>query len=262
MGESSLLVSLALFFEGLAGCAYISTFTLYDRDRKDSSLLRSGLLITIVSIALALACLWLDLGKPENIVYILDRPWSSLVSYGSAVLTLLLLVALLQYALKPLRVSWPLFFIGFMVAFAVAVYGGTMLYSFFGYRGLNPFLIPFIPLVFLFTSLAASYMLFGWLIHSRYKELGAHKRLTLRVAYWSLVLSVVLALLYALSAYMYLTAEAAPILVGEIVLLLLSFPVVHRLLRDPEWGRGYVAAFVLLLLASMLSRLFAGSLIG
>ncbi|MGI6406883.1 MAG: NrfD/PsrC family molybdoenzyme membrane anchor subunit [Syntrophaceticus sp.] len=169
------LIAVYLFLAGISAGAYISAFVSWSKFKGDNLITRVGLLIAAPCLGLSILFLFFDLEKPAQFMNAFLRPYSSMISVGTWVLTIFFVVCAYQWLKcitardKTLKESNVVWFVGFIFAVLAAFYTGVLLWEMRGIPFWNSVLI---PLLFLASAISTGIgaVLIGATVYRSYKQ--------------------------------------------------------------------------------------------
>ncbi len=182
------LIAIYLFLAGIAAGAYLCAFVSWSRFGGDNLITRVGILLAAPCLGLSILFLFFDLGNPVNFLNAFLRPYSSMISVGTWVLTIFFIISGIQW-LKCIAArgktlsewNW-VWFVGFIFAVLTAFYTGVLLWEMRGIPFWNTILIPFLFLTSaLSTGIGA--VLIGAIAYSQWKKSGRMEPLNLHYLY-------------------------------------------------------------------------------
>lgn len=149
-------IAIYLFLAGVAAGAYLSAAYGWFR-RGDNLITRVGIYLAAPCVGVSILFLFYDLGSPFRFMLAFLRPFSSMISVGTWVLTIFFIISaylwLKCYNAKgtALRVNYFIWIAGVIFAIATAVYTGVLL----GVVKAIPFWnTPLLPVLFLISAVS------------------------------------------------------------------------------------------------------------
>ncbi|HHV35814.1 MAG TPA: polysulfide reductase NrfD [Syntrophomonadaceae bacterium] len=149
-------IAIYLFLAGVAAGAYLSAAYVWYK-RGDNPVSRMGIFLAAPCLGVSILFLFFDLGAPLRFMLAFLKPFSSMISVGTWVLTIFFIIAALQwlkcYKAKEasLELSNAAWIAGIIFAVATAVYTGVLL----GVVKAIPFWnTPLLPVLFFISSVS------------------------------------------------------------------------------------------------------------
>lgn len=171
------LIAVYLFLAGIAAGAYLCAFVSWSNFGGDNPITRVGIFLAAPCLGLSILFLFFDLGNPANFINAFLRPYSSMISVGTWVLTIFFIISGFQWLKSVItrdktlnEWNW-VWFVGFIFAVLTAFYTGILLWEMRGIPFWNTILVPFLFLTSaLSTGIGA--VLIGVIIYSQWKSNG------------------------------------------------------------------------------------------
>jgi polysulfide reductase chain C len=219
------LIAIYLFLAGISAGAYLCAFVSWSRFGGDNLISRVGILLAAPCLGLSILFLFFDLGNPANFMNAFLRPYSSMISVGTWVLTIFFIVSGIQWLKcitsrdKTLREWNWVWFVGFIFAVLTAFYTGVLLWEMRGIPFWNTILI---PLLFLTSALSTGIgaVLIGSIAYNSWKKDGQLDTLNINYLYKTDLLLIIIEVAILLIYLLVMGQSTHPAAVNSVQILL------------------------------------------